>query len=107
MPSKTKDSDAKAERWKAWQKLERQRKRAEKLLKPCPLCSAKARILPQQYLKLQGWSVGCLECGLVLRVLSAFLVSAVCGWNYRDGKLDTTADDYGDLGGHTWANADD
>lgn len=107
MKQKAKASEDQAARKKAWDKLERQRKRAEKLLKPCPLCRGAARILPQHYMKMNGWSVDCIQCGLALRVISPFLVSAVCGWNYRDGHLEDTADGYGDLGGHAWKNDDD
>lgn len=90
--------DKKKNKLDLFQDEDNKRKAAEKLLKKCPLCCGQPRILPQMYGEILGWSVDCLNCYLMLRVVSPYLVSAVCGWNARNGKLTKTADDYGELG---------
>lgn len=64
--------------------LEKQKEAEQKLL-PCPFCGGTARILSQAY----GYSVDCIECGAMKRVITKFLEQVIAEWNYRSNEYTT------------------
>lgn len=53
--------------------------KTEKMLKECPFCGKRPRILTQEY----GYTVDCSDCSVVMRIVTRHLLQVVDNWNYR------------------------
>ncbi len=52
-------------------------------LKPCPFCGGEARVLPQQFSSIKGYSIDCTVCGARKNCFSEHEEQVIAEWNAR------------------------